>query len=155
MSGMFLENLVLNYSASDGTGAMTALLGLILGALVFFLIVAIGVYIYTSLAFMALAKKTKVKPAGIAWIPYIGPALIASKISRMHWWPLLLILACWIPFIGMIAGIVLVVYLFIWMWKTFEAVGKPGWWVLLALIPFVGWVVYLVLLGVAAWGGKK
>ncbi len=46
------------------------------------------------------------------------------------------------------------------MWKTFEAVKKPGWWSLIVLgsiIPILGIlfvIAYLVLIGLAAWGKK-
>ena len=44
------------------------------------------------------------------------------------------------------------VFSFIWMWKLFEAVKRPGWLPLLSLIPFAGGLVFLVLSGIAAWG---
>jgi hypothetical protein len=37
------------------------------------------------------------------------------------------------------------------MWKTFEAVGRPGWWAIFMIIPILN-IVYLVFLGIAAWG---
>ena len=69
----------------------------------------------------------------------------------MHWWPSLLLLVTWIPYVGLISAIVFIIFSIIWMWKTFEAIKKPGWWVLLNFIPLVGTLIYLVLLGVAAW----
>jgi len=43
--------------------------------------------------------------------------------------------------------IVFYVYVFIWLWKLYEAVKRPGWWALLWLLPIVGWV----MIGIAAW----
>jgi hypothetical protein len=77
-----------------------------------------------------------------------------EQIAKMHWWPILLLVGFWIPFVGAIGAIVLAVFAIIWMWKTFEAVGRPGWWILLGLIPGLGGLIVLILLGVAAWGKK-
>lgn len=100
---------------------------------------------------MAIARKTHFKPAWLAWIP-IANLYQRSKIARMHWWPLLLLIAAMIPFIGFIASIAFVVFLVIWNWKAFERIKRPGWWALFAIVPFLGWAIYLVLLGIAAWG---
>lgn len=143
---VMLETLVIE----QGT-ALAGAFALLSAFMVFFLILALGLYIYSSLAFMALADKTKKKPSWIAWIPFVGKPLIASRIAKMHWWPILLLLLGFLPAIGSIASIVFIVFYFIWMWKTFEAVGKPGWWILLVLIPILGWVLYFVFLGIAAW----
>jgi|SRR3989344_5022244 len=129
-------------------GIFGAFMGLIFAFLVVFILIAITIYIYTSLAYMAIAKKTKTTPAGIAWIPSIGPAILSAKIAKMHWWPILLLLVVWIPIVGWIAAVVYTVFFIIWSWKVFEAVKRPGWWAILSLIP----IVNLVLLGIAAWG---
>ncbi|MDO8516999.1 MAG: hypothetical protein Q7S33_02640 [Nanoarchaeota archaeon] len=121
---------------------------------VLLMILLIAVYIYTSLAYMKIAQKKKLKNVGIAWIPIIGPSLISSKIAKMHWWPLLLLLLVFIPFIGIIACLVFMVFWYIWTWKTFTALKRPGWWVLFNIITPIGTIVFLILLGVAAWGKK-
>ena len=78
-----------------------------------------------------------------------------SKIARMHWWPILLLIGILIPFVGSIISIVFVIFGFIWGWKIFEAVGRPGWWVLWQIIPILGTIIFLILLGIAAWGKKE
>jgi hypothetical protein len=110
--------------------------------------IALGIYIYTSFAYMSIAKRKKIKPAGLAWIPVVGPALISVRIAKMHWWPILLLLGNFIPLLGLAAIAVYTVFATIWLWKVFEALKRPGWWALLCLIP----IVNLVLLGIAAWG---
>lgn len=130
-----------------------------------FLVVMAILWVYMSFAYMALGKKARVSAPGLAWIPGVGPLIIAFKASKMHWWPwlmLLSILVMWIPVLGWIAFIVCMiifgVYQYIWSWKLFEAVKRPGWWALISLggaIPFVGFlfsIAYLVLIGIAAWG---
>ena len=122
--------------------------------LIVFLLILVGIYVYISFAYMAIAKKASAEHAGIVWIPVIGPALLSARIAKMHWWPIFLPLGVFIPFLNIICITLLVVFFFIWTWKTFEAIEKPGWWVLLSLIPIVGNIIFLVLLGIAAWSKK-
>lgn len=133
---------------------------MILGAgidalIMIFLIIALismfALWIYTSLAFVAIAKKGGYSKPNIAWIPLVGPLIISSQIAKMHWWPILLILLGGVPFIGFIFSIVLMVFSIIWLWKTFEFIGEPNWWAILMLIPLVN----LIILGVAAWSKPK
>jgi hypothetical protein len=56
-------------------------------------ILSLAVWVYMSFAYMKIAKKNKQKIPGLAWIPFIGPLIIAYKASKMHWWP-------WLLFIG-------------------------------------------------------
>jgi len=147
---------------------------LILFILIIFLImivIAIAAYIYTSFAFMAIAKKTNIKQIWLPWIPLVGKPLLSAKIAKMHWWPILLLIALPLPktlfsfcgttgtIIGMIitysALITFTVFYTIWLWKVFEAVNQPGWIVLLSFIPFIGIILFYVFLGIAAWGKEN
>jgi len=123
-------------------------------------------YVYSSIVLMTLAQKTQTVPAWIAWIPVVNLYLL-SRIAKMHWWPLLLFIYSLgvyilvqeeiialapgtllaILFFGptLPAFIVFGVFMHIWFWRTFERVGRPGWWILFG--PILLWV----LLGVAAW----
>ncbi len=128
------------------------LLALIAAFAIIILFLIIALYVYSSFAFMAIARRVKCEYSpGIAWIPLVGPALISSSIAKMHWWPVLLLLGALIPFVGLVFMIVFIVYSTIWMWKTFESLRRPGWWAIFALIPGLN-IVYYVLLGIAAWG---
>jgi len=122
-------------------------LALIMGMLVIFIIIAIALYIYLSFAFTAIARKAKLKSPGLAWIPGVGPEIIAFQTSKMHWWPWLLIIGMFIPFVKPAFSLLFAVFFVIWEWKMFERIKRPGWWALLCLIP----IVNLVLYGVAAW----
>jgi hypothetical protein len=130
------------------------LMAIIMGMIFVFLILAIALYIYMGFAFMAIGKKAKLSSPGLAWIPGIGPAIIVFQISKMHWWPWLLIIGMLfgavIPVIEVVCGILFAVFFIVWEWKMFEKVKRPGWWALLCLIP----VVNLVLIGIAAWSKK-
>jgi len=139
---------MVNDLVSSLPGMSPQLAALIAGFFAIFLVVGIFVWIYLSLAFMAIGKKAKDDLYGLAWIPGIGPALIAFRASGMHWWPWLLIIGMFIPIINFIFSIAFSVYSVIWQWKMFEAVGKPGYWAILCLIP----ILNLVLYGIAAWG---
>ena len=124
------------------------LLALIEGFAIISLIMGVVLWVYLSFAFMAIAKKAKLSTPGLAWIPGVGPAIIAFQCSGMHWWPWLFLIGIIIPFVGGLLLLAFSVFGIIWQWKMFEAVGKPGWWALLCLIP----VVNLIMIGIAAWG---
>ena len=138
------------------TSSDSATLGIFMMVIFVMIFAIIGLYIYTSFALMAIAKKTKTEPAWLAWIPIANFVLI-SKIAKMHWWPILLMIPAFL-FFGtgfilltlkqQIAGMILiglyvvvlmpfVIYSTIWYWKLFEAVNRPGWWSLVPVIPAV------------------
>lgn len=133
------------------SGSEAALLGLLGASLFFIVLIGIIVYVYMGFAYMAIARKAKLSAPGIAWIPSIGPNIIAFRISKMHWWPWILFAGFFIPVISVICSILFTVFTVIWHWKLFEKVGRPGWWAILWLIP----IVNLVLVGIAAWGKSK
>ncbi len=147
---MFLDTAVTSIQQSSNSGFLTGLLalGIVLFLVVFLLI--IGIYIYMSFAFMAIAKKASQSSPGIAWIPGVGPLIIAFRSSKMHWWPWLLMIGFFIPFVNIAADIAFAIFGVIWMWKLFEVVKKPGWWAIFMVIPILN-LVYLVFVGIAAW----
>ncbi len=131
-------------------------------------IFSIGAYIYLSFAYQSIAKKTKVKPAGIAWIPIVGPLIVASRASKRETWPIWLLLIgtiffvvalvseiIWVSTISMIvslaAFIAISVYSIFWHWYMFKTLKYPGWWSLLVLASSMGIIIHMTLLGIAAW----
>lgn len=139
---------------SANAGALGAFIGLGIGIFILILLLLIGLYVYTSWAFMSIAKKAGYDKPGLAWIPFLGPTIVSNRIAKMHWWPFLLLIGYLIPFISIIAAIAFAVFSYIWLWKTFEAVDRPGWWPLLGLIPIIGGIIFIILLGITAWGKK-
>ncbi len=133
---------------SQGQAASLFALGATL--LVVLLLLVIGAYIYLSFAYMAIARKNKQSSPGIAWIPGVGPLIIAYRGSKMHWWPWLLIIGFFIPIINLLAGIAFFVFEIIWNWKLLEAIKKPGWWAIFLIIQPVYWV----FVGIAAWSKR-
>jgi len=155
MINLFLQTAELGDEVFNGMvagGAIAGLVGFIAAFFVLFLLIGIGVYVYSSLAFARIGKRAGLSNPNLAWIPGIGPLINAFRISKMHWWPWLLLIAYFIPILNFFAMILFAVYSVIWMWKMFEAIGRPGWWILLGLIPFAGGIIMLVLIGIAAWG---
>lgn len=127
---------------------------------VFFIafILIIGIYIYSSLAYMAIGKKAKDEKSWLAWIPVVGKPLLTARIAKMQWWPVLFLLGYFlyfIPVVGVFLGyasiLAFTVFFFIWRWKAYEKVGHPGWFSLLFLVPFVGYI----FLGIVAWSKEN
>ena len=167
MLGIFLQGASIDFDPTSAA-ATGGLMALIAGMIIAFIVIGILLWVYLSIAFMAIGKKARVKSPGLAWIPGFGSAIIAWKASKMPGWPWWLILGLLlfiIPIAGLILGgicmLVFYVYVFIWSWKMFEAIGRPGWWAIVPLggiIPIIGFlfgIAYLILIGIAAWGGKK
>lgn len=168
-SDPLLDAAISNGSPEGAAGLFAGLFAIFAAMLVLFLIVGIGLYIYMSLAFSAIGRKANVSSPGLAWIPGIGPLIIAYKASKMSFWPwwlligsFIIALLSFIPIIGIVLAIlasvglfVFAVYAIIWHWKMFEAVGKPGWWILLGFIPIFGGIILLILIGIAAWSKNQ
>ncbi len=130
--------------------ALTGMIQMLMAFAVFILLIVVGIYIYLSFAFMAVGKKAKDPTPGLAWIPGIGPRLIAFRASKMHWWPWLLLITIFIPIISFLGILTFAVMSIIWEWKMFEKINKPGWWAILRIIP----ILNLIIIGVAGWSKK-
>jgi hypothetical protein len=141
-----------DFSSFDTTGASAAaIMAMLAGMMILLIVVGIAMYIYMGLTLMSVAKKLKVEPAWLAWVP-IGNVYLMTKMAKMPWWPMLLLIGALIPYLGIIAMVAFMVFAFIWMWKICEARSRPGWWVLLSLIPLVGGIWSIVMWGILAWG---
>lgn len=132
----------------------SALGAFILGAIVFFILIAVAIWIYTSLAWMTIGKKLKHKNPWLAWIPFARTAMV-FELGKFHWaWAFLWL----IPIIGWaIIGVLFIIA----NWRIFEIRGYPGWLALILLagaIPFLGaaaGLAYLIVLGFVAWKDNK
>ncbi len=155
MDWIFLADEALTGADAAAVGGIFGvLLALVAGILIFVLIIAIIFWIYSSLVFTAIGRKTGHPNPALAWIPWVGPQLRAVHAAEMHWWPMVRLIGTVIPYVGSLFILANAVFFIIWMWKTFEAVGKPGWWSIFQIIPVLN-IVYLVFLGIAAWGNTK
>ncbi|MEA3253553.1 MAG: DUF5684 domain-containing protein [Chloroflexota bacterium] len=95
----------------------------------------IGVYIWTALCMQIIARKTYTPDAWLAWIPIANIYLMCRVAEKPGWWTVLF----FIP----IANIVFAVL--VWM-KVAEARGQPGWLGILIIVP----VGNLVIPGILA-----
>jgi hypothetical protein len=113
----------------------------------------IGLYVYSALALMKIARKAKAENPWLAWIPVANLVLIAN-IAGMHWWPLLLfipyflfvMIGIFVPWMMLIAAaciLFLTVMMTVWQWKMFVAVKRPGWW---AIVGPVGGILGVIVM---------
>jgi|WetSurMetagenome_2_1015567.scaffolds.fasta_scaffold671752_2 hypothetical protein len=111
------------------------------------LILGLAIYIYHSLALMAMAKKLKVANGWLAWIP-IANIFLMTQLAGISGWYTLMIFASWIPFVG---GLAVAVFM-VWMWwKIAGKLGFPNWYGVLTIIP----IANLIIVGIMAWGKAK
>lgn len=142
-----IEEILSNY------GVAPAVISVLAGVFVVFLVVAIAAYIYFAIALQTTAKKLKEKDTWLAWIP-IANLVLLSRLAKMHWWPALLVIGLFIPILNFLASLGLMVFTIIWTWKICEARKQPGWFSLLVLIPLLGSIWQFILWGILAWSDK-
>jgi len=110
------------------------------------LIIGIGIYVYTALAWMTIAKKLIHKYPWLAWIPIANLFLIAMLAKKKWTWGFIFL----VPIVNLVFGI-------IWVWNIFVQRKYPGWLALLpilGIIPFIGWIAtigFFVVIGLVAW----
>ena len=175
---------------AGSSGLIGPMLSAMAGIMSVFVLIFLAIYVYFSLAYSKIGHKAGVGSPGVAWMPMWGVLAIIFESAKMKWWPFLavvcttsvgymlmlfglmnpglLILASIVIFGGMLLFGIMTI---IWHWKTYEAVGRPGWWILISAIgvivgflvmlvsPVIGMILYLlailshfVLIGIAAWG---
>ena len=151
IEGLFSGNITSVISQYPIASAFTG--GILMGVLVAIgimlaLLVVFGLYVYTSLAWQKIAKKFKYKNSWLAWIPIVRWSMIL-QLGKFHWaWIFLIFL----PVIGWIA---LLVLLIISKWKIFEKRKYPGWFSLVFVIPKIGSLLDLIIIGFVAWKDLK
>lgn len=118
-------------------------IGVILLAIALF----IAIYAYHALAWYEIGKKQKYKKPWLAWVPFANISMI-FEMGEFHWAWIFLIL---IPIVGWIAILVLAI---ISMWRIFEKEDYPGWFSISIVIPKVGGILYLIVIGFIAWGKR-
>lgn len=116
--------------ASLGEGTLIALM-------ILFLIIGLAFYVYSALAWMAIAKKTNTPKSWMAWVP-IANFLLMNNIAQTTMW------SFWILILGAVLGMMLSFVnpsialfidgmiafgIFYWWYKRIcERFGKPKWW---------------------------
>lgn len=130
---------------------MTSAYAILAGFMIFFLLLFLVIYIYSSLTLMFIAKKLNMPNVWMAWIPFLNFYLLL-KMAKMSPYFLLLFIGAFIPYIGFIFSIANILVTIVILYKICEARKRPGWWALLTLIPFFGVIWYFILMGILAWG---
>src|SRR3989344_1648586 len=138
---MAYENLFTGMFSS--MSSVAALVGILI---VFMFLLMLAIYIYTSLALMKIADRTKTKDGWLAFVP-IGNIYLMTKIAKVPGWWTIGVLSGIIPLIG---GGVVLIFITYFLWRIAERLKRPGWWALLLLIPIVNFVI----IGIMAWGKK-
>lgn len=112
-----------------------AIMALVAGFMMIFIIFGIVLYLYFDLCLFLIAKKLEIPAPWTAWIPIIQTWTWVTCAGKPWWWILLI----FVPFVNIIVGI------YLWMCIT-ENLGKNKWLGLLMLVP----IVNLVFLGMLA-----
>jgi hypothetical protein len=147
---MAFEEMMTGGLSGMGGGQLAALIALGVFAVILALIALAVIYVYTSWAWMTIARKLKHKHPWLAWIPIANGAMVL-QLGGFHWAWIFLIL---IPFLGWIALAVLGI---ISCWRIFEKRKYPGWLALIPILGFVPWLgglaslAFLIILGFVAW----
>lgn len=133
------------YSAMMGDFVGTGLMALGIAFLIF---VILAIYVYSSWAWMVIAQKLRYKRPWLAWIPIANCAMI-FQLGGFHWAWVFLVL---VPILGWIALFVIAI---IATWRIFEKRNYPGWFSLSMILPKVGGILYLIIIGFVAWADKS
>lgn len=119
------------------TGEEQGIIAMLMAMTGMMMVMGLGLYVFFSLALMAIANKTGTANGWFAWIPILNIILMLQIAKKPVWWILLL----FIPLVNIIIAFI------IWM-AIAEARNKPSWWgIVILLVP----VVNLVLIGMLAW----
>ena len=134
------------FGGYSNVAGFSGMVGLLAGFAFLFFAVILAMYVWSALALMAIANKTKTKNAWLAWIP-LGNIFLVTQIDKLPGWYTWGVLVSFIPFLGWPLAIAFYGFLF---WKLAERMKYPGWWGILCLIPFVNLIVFSIW----AWGKK-
>ena len=127
---------------------------LIISMLIKGIIIFLIVWIYTSFAWISIAKKLKHKKPWLSFIPFARGAMIL-QLGSFNW--------AWI-FLWLIPGpgwIAIIILNLISRWRIFQKRNYPGGLSLIklgSLIPVIGWafeIASLAILGLVAWKEVK
>jgi len=174
ITGQEVWNMMGSYGSTAWPG-MASLGAWSLALILFSAAIWLGLWIYTSFAYMEIAKKLKYKNPWLAWIPFARGAMIL-QLGNFPWgwvflWsPLVLLPLFW--WTNWIVGLIVLfliaagatafsVLCYISHWRFFEKRGYYGWLALIPLIsviPYMGWflgvfagIAFLIILGFVAW----
>jgi len=144
-SGNFSESTINSAGGAFAGGLMGFMIGM---GILIALIALAAFYVYTSLAWYTIGRKLRYKNSWLAWIPIVRWAMIL-QLGSFHWAWIFLIL---IPILGWIALFILII---IASWRIFEKRRYPGWFSLAVIIPKIGGILSMIVIGFVAWKDLK
>ena len=116
---------------------------IVLGILIALIFLA-AFYVYHSLAWRAIATKLKYKRPWLAWIPFANTAM-RLQLGGFHW--------AWVFLYPLVIPIFIL--LIISHWRIFKKRKYPGWFSLSLILPDLGGILYLIIIGFVAWKDRK
>ncbi len=136
----------MNLSEFTSEGFMMG--GLFAGMIALGIVFFLAIYVYHALAWQKIGRNQKYEYPWLAWIPFANISMIL-QMGRFHWAWVFLVL---IHILGWIALFVLSI---ISMWRIYEKAKYPGWLSLASIVPRIGGILNLVVIGFVAWKKPK
>ena len=93
-------------------------------------ILVLAMYAYMAYTLQLIAKKTTTPKTWWAWVPIFNIFLLVKIAQKSYWW----VLWALIPIVNLVISAIL------WM-RIAVRLGKPKWLGILAVIPFVNFIV--------------
>ena len=121
--------------------------GLFVTSVFIAILLVLAFYVYQAITWQRIGRNQKYKYPWLAWIPFANVSMVL-EMGGFHWAWIFLIL---IPILGWIALFVLWI---ISLWRIFEKSNYPGWLGLAQIIPKIGSILYLIIIGLVAWKKK-
>lgn len=120
-------------SASNGTGVSSGLIvGIVIGSIVSLLISAWLLY--------RIGKKLGYPRPWYAFIPFLFVYMMVELSDQDKGWFWIIIICYFTVCLSLVSAILLIIVIM----DISEKCGKPRWWALLWLIPFVIWIVMYI-----------
>lgn len=138
-------------STYDDTFGVGILVAMFAGLFFFWLILAVGGYVLTSLFMMKVFDKAGVQGRWRAWIPFYN-SMVFMKLGDVNPWLIFFALASFIPYlniIGWLGGVFVTVMMIIAAYRIGLKLQKDGAWVVLYIFLAPVW------LGICAFDGSR
>lgn len=139
---VFIPSILRFFTSAQGQEFKSRILSGLISVIIF--------YIYYSLCFFLMMKKTHKKHVWISWIPWINffvaPLMIAN-ISLAWLWLYFLLL---VPVINLFVFIFFIFFVYYVQYKMAVAFNKPGWLGVVACLPVIGLLTFPVFYGYLA-----
>ncbi len=113
------------------------------GGTVIAVLFSVAIWVLMSLSLFKIARKINREPAWLSWIPVVQSAFMLMMGDVKIWLAVSLTVLTFLPYIGTVASLIMLVFTIIAWVKILAKLNRPGWKVLLVI--FLG-VIYLPIL---------